>query len=239
MNSKTLALALSIPLVSVLSACGGGSGGGGPDIKVEGPQISDIEPDRIHLSDLLYDFSDRSRLRVPITCRPSGLCSVNVEGEIFELDLNELEDSDSSETVYNTLGEWDETVAAVVYERFDGDTARYAIAYGKTYPNSLPSIGSATWRGDMVGLDANNREVRGGAEITVTDFTNPAADVTLTPSARAAMYWNGLPISGGRFSQRRFANDYIRGEFYGRSAGEAGGVFERDGVVGAFGAKRE
>ena len=115
-------------------------------------------------------------------------------------------------------------MAAAVYQREDGITARYALAYGGTHPDSLPSIGSATWRG--------------GAEITVAGFTDPLADVTLTPRALDPRRWEHLPITGGEFSERLRPDDCIRGGFYGRDAQEAGGVFERGGIVGAFGAER-
>ncbi len=52
------------------------------------------------------------------------------------------------------------------------------------------------------------------------------------------MSWNGLPVRSGGFSQKQPVSNYIKGEFYGRQAEEAGGVFERNGIVGAFGAKR-
>ena len=52
------------------------------------------------------------------------------------------------------------------------------------------------------------------------------------------MRWERLPIVGGGFSERLRPDDCIGGGFHGRDAGEAGGVFERGGVVGAFGAER-
>jgi len=52
------------------------------------------------------------------------------------------------------------------------------------------------------------------------------------------MRWRGLPVTDGGFSEKRRADDYIRGGFHGRRAEEAGGVFERNGIVGAGGVKR-
>ena len=52
------------------------------------------------------------------------------------------------------------------------------------------------------------------------------------------MTWEDLPVAAGRFSQQQRRDDYLRGEFYGRAATETGGVFERGGLVGAFGAAR-
>ncbi len=73
---------------------------------------------------------------------------------------------------------------------------RYAYVFGiKT--NSLPGQGSANWHGDWVGLDANNRVVRGDAELTIDDLTNPHIDVTLTPQGRTAMTWDDRSACGG------------------------------------------
>ena len=52
------------------------------------------------------------------------------------------------------------------------------------------------------------------------------------------MAWRGLPVQNGGFAERRAASDYIKGEFYGPAAEEVGGVFERNQIIGAFGAKR-
>ena len=243
---KALAPAVTLAGALALAGCGGG---GGQNFSVNGPPVSDVEAESVHLSDLLFsDPVEGDDLRASINCRPSGLCSANFDGLfVVQFNVNEFGDLNTdpgdpdisgSATLYNTYGDWNDTVAAAIHQRFDGTTARYALAYGETHPNSLPLTGSATWRGDMAGLDADNRGVRGGAEITVADLSDPLADVTLTPRARAAMRWQGLPVIGGKFSEELRRDDYIRGEFYGRSAGEAGGVFERSGVVGAFGAER-
>lgn len=77
----------------------------------------------------------------------------------------------------------------------------------------------------MVGLDANNRKVRGGASITFVDFGNPRVDVLLTPRARAVLEWRGLVLLSGGFADKQGASDYTSGEFYGLNAGEAGGAF--------------
>ena len=252
---KALVPAVTLVGALALAGCGGGGGqnggGGGQNlsVNVDGPPVSDVEAESVHLSDLLLSDPVEGDLRVSINCRPGGLCSANFDGLfVVQFNVNDFGDMDTgpgdpdvsgSATLYNTYGDWSDTVAAAVHQRFDGTTARYALAYGETHPNSLPLTGSATWRGDMVGLDANSRAVRGGAEITVADLSDPLADVTLTPRARAAMRWRGLPVIGGGFSEERRRDDYIRGEFYGRRAGEAGGVFERNGIVGAFGAERE
>ncbi len=108
-----------------------------------------------------------------------------------------------------------------------------------TYATSLPvALGSATWEGTMVALDSNHREVRGGATLTIDDLARPAVDVELTPDGHPAMTWDALSVTRGGFSARAGAGNYLRGAFYGPTAQEVGGVFERNQLLGAFGAAR-
>ena len=110
-----------------------------------------------------------------------------------------------------------------------------------------PVRGSASWEGVMVGVDmAPSRfgTVRGDADITIGDFAAPKLDVAFTRirdvdtgRRRNDMRWHDVPMSGGGFEAGSDGNS-IEGRFYGPGHGEAGGIFERDQVVGAFGAKR-
>ncbi|MCY4356205.1 MAG: hypothetical protein OXD01_01640 [Gammaproteobacteria bacterium] len=227
-------MAILVAGVLFLQGCGGG--GGGINITVDGPPLSDIDANSVEVSDMLVTLQDGSLDRVSVSCRPSGICEeANIGGKTIVVDASETNE-EGNVTFYNTLGNWNDTEAGAVYQRLDGDAARYAIAAGIVYPNSLPAQGSATWSGDMVGLDANNRRVRGEAVLTISDLSNPQVDVTLKPQAHSVMQWNNLPVVSGRFSQKRRVDDYIRGEFYGQRAQETGGVFEKNGIVGAFGA---
>ena len=110
-----------------------------------------------------------------------------------------------------------------------------------------PVRGSATWSGVMVGVDmAGSRfgTVRGDADITIGDFAARKLDVAFTGirdvdtgRRRNDMRWHDVSMSGGGFAAGTDGNS-INGRFYGPGHGEAGGIFERDQVVGAFGAKR-
>ena len=51
------------------------------------------------------------------------------------------------------------------------------------------------------------------------------------------MRWAGIPVARGAF-EASGASGSIEGRFYGGNHGEVGGVFERNGIVGAFGAER-
>lgn len=223
-----------IPAMLMLAACGGGSGG--PDVTIEGPQLGDITPNSVLLSDMLISGPDGFERASDVSCTPSfSRCRATVQRRVIT--FTPETDPDGSGVIYQTLGEWDDLRAAAIYAQIDGYNARYGVVGGIVHPNSIPT-GTATWTGDMVGLDTNNRTVRGGASITLADFGNPRVDVLLTPQARAAMQWRGLALVSGRFADDRAATDYIKGEFYGPNAEEAGGVFERNGIVGAFGAEQ-
>jgi len=89
------------------------------------------------------------------------------------------------------------------------------------------------------GPGAGSRAARGGAGPADPDLSDPLADVTLTPRARAGMRWRGLGRSGtGGVPENRHAAGRIRGGLHGREADEAGGVLGRNGIAGAFGAMR-
>ncbi|MCY3728073.1 MAG: transferrin-binding protein-like solute binding protein [Nitrospira sp.] len=114
-----------------------------------------------------------------------------------------------------------------------------------------PVGGNATWRGVMVGGRIGETAdfgdpVRGDATLTF-DFTNVDVDVAFTnirsvrdvdvPPTYPNMTWQNLPVRNGRFGGG-FDTPTIEGRFYGPNHEEVGGIFQRDRVVGAFGAQR-
>ena len=114
--------------------------------------------------------------------------------------------------------------------------------------NPAPIAGSATWSGVMVGTDmsatALRSQIRGDADITVSDFTNPTVGVAFTKirnpdtgDSRGDMTWSGIPLTDGGFGMGSDGNS-IEGRLYGPNHEEVGGVFEREQVIGAFSAKR-
>ena len=119
-------------------------------------------------------------------------------------------------------------------------------------PNTNPEAagGSGTWSGVMVGADVSQTSTRGNliqgnAEITIADFADPQADIAFTQifdlnteTQRADMTWSGIEVTDGGFVSGADGNS-IEGQFYGSNHEEVGGIFERDQVLGAFGAERE
>ena len=119
--------------------------------------------------------------------------------------------------------------------------------------------GSATWTGVMVGMEdlesASLRRGRpdvllGDARITIDNLAAPDVDVTfanihnVTEGARRQdMRWEDLPLEDGLFGRVAREGDgdrydYLVGMFTGPGHQEVGGEFRRDGIAGAFGAKR-
>lgn len=239
MTMRTITALATATGLLFLAACGGGGGSAteNPNVNIVGTRLSDITPNSVQISDMLLSGQGVSERASDVFCTPSlSACQATIQGQTITFQPEN--DPRVSGTIYTTLGEWDNLRAGAIYAQIEGYRARYAVVGGIFYPNSLSQQGSATWNGDMVGLDSNNRLVQGGAALTIADLSNPRVDVRLTPQSRPAMAWNGLPVVDGGFSQKQSTSDYIKGEFYGRQAEEAGGVFERNGIIGAFGVNR-
>ncbi len=237
MRSNTcIAASAAVLGLLFLSACGGG--GGSSNIRIVGSEQSPLDPNSVLFSDMIVSGRGFAGERVTgISCTPDGSrCQATHRGETYVFDDDD-DDDDSEETAFTTLGAWNHMRAAAAHVSSEGLQGRFALAGGVTHPNSLLS-GSATWNGEMVALDSNNRLVRGDASLTIADFNNPSVDVRLAPNARPVMTWANIPVRSGGFSRRTSSTHYIKGEFYGPRAEEAGGVFERNQLIGAFGARR-
>ena len=111
---------------------------------------------------------------------------------------------------------------------------------------SNPTSGSATWTGTMAGIDENEGAatfgnlVRGDAAVTV-GFASASVNVALTGirdsstgGSHGDIRWNGVSMRGGAFS-----SGTLRGRFYGPNHEEVGGIFLRNRISGAFGARRQ
>lgn len=126
-----------------------------------------------------------------------------------------------------------------------GLEAGYAYSIGDATGTNPALSGNATWRGGMVGgaVGSGRSLVRGDATLTL-DMAQMAMDVAFTNirdagsgQSRADMMWDGLAVTNGTFGTDR-QGDSIQGQFYGPNHEEVGGIFERDQIIGAFGAGR-
>ena len=128
----------------------------------------------------------------------------------------------------------------------------HAIVSGISFGNaagSPPVGGSATWTGVMVGADVDtDSPVQGDASVIV-DFAAIDLDVAFTNIFALdtgigldAMQWSELSIG----DDGRFGSDSLHGTFYGPNHEEVGGVFQsnsglfqRNEIIGSFGARRD
>ena len=120
-----------------------------------------------------------------------------------------------------------------------------AVSFGAWSETSPTGIGRAVWLGSVVGLDGGSgQRIEGDAEIAIEDFAAAAVDIVFTGLSEAGggtkpdLRWEDLAVAEGAF-QTSGRNGSIEGRFYGAGHDEAGGVFERNGIVGAFGATRD
>ena len=224
-----------IAIALLVAGCGGS---GGPSAAPTGPPPAESVPS-ILFSDLLVSgpgYPPNARVE-DINCTADlSQCTATFGGR--SLSFAAAPTAAGEATSYTSLGAWTHMAPVVVEVAAEGLQGRLAALSGRTYANSLPVMGSATWEGTMVALDPANRPVRGGARLTIPDLARPAVDVELTPDGHAVLTWAALPVTDGGFAARASATDSIRGAFYGPAAQEVGGVFERNQLLGAFGAAR-
>ena len=110
----------------------------------------------------------------------------------------------------------------------------------------------------MEGATRANAERITGRALLEYDFSNDNLDLTLdqlenqsTGATPPPLIWSDLQQNDdGSFYIQGYGNDragtdlhptlgYVDGDFYGPNAEEFAGVFERSGIVGSFGGKRQ
>ena len=118
----------------------------------------------------------------------------------------------------------------------------FALSIGRE-SGSNPVSGSATWVGTMAGMDTADVQILHGDTELTADFASSNVDVAFTgiydedSQRRANILWDDVPMTSNGFAS--LAQGRIDGTFYGPDHAEVGGIFERDSIVGAFGAKRQ
>lgn len=140
---------------------------------------------------------------------------------------------------------------AQYYRDFTGQRYAVGTSIGQL-SGTNPVEGNATWEGVMVGgrisetVDFGD-PLRGDATLTF-DFADAELDVAFTnvrslravemPATYPDMTWENLAVRDGRFGGG-FDEPTIEGRFYGPNHEEVGGIFQRNRIVGAFGAQRD
>ena len=238
--TEPLAWLLGLLSIGILTGCGGDEDNSS-SFQVVGTQQTEIEPNSIVLSDMLVSVLGRTERLSDVTCTSDlSVCGVIFSGFQQLIPIDGSGDSGSPVTAYTSLETWEYMSVSTIHAELDGVDMKFGLVGGVNYEGSQPAEGSASWSGEMVALDAGNKLVRGEATLEITDLQTPKVDVTLSPEDYPEMTWNGIPLADGKFSYERPGSDsdYIKGELYGPEVQETGGVFERNRLVGAFGAKQ-
>ena len=246
------------------TAMNGGPGGSGPSI----PPAPSPAPDTVVLGDVLITAQNRL-FRADASCSgtlctvsfqgesatidlrdvdPNGP-AVTITGEQTRNGVQIGRATASGDGFnFNTFGVWGNHNAGTPVV---GSTTIQGVGIRFAFPMSLgtgsgsnPTSGTATWTGAMAGVRVGSsslgREVTGDAEMTANlgaasldlAFTNIAD----TSGARSGdIRWQGISMRNGEFS----GSGGLEGRFYGPNHEEAGGVFERSGIAGAFSLVRQ
>lgn len=113
-----------------------------------------------------------------------------------------------------------------------------------------PSEGLLFWSGsafarDVSGTETDGHAVVGEVEVSIASYADPRANVSFfdlfdltTGASRAEFGWTDVPVQDGAFSAGQ-ESDAVQGRFFGQSHVGVGGIFQSNGLIGAFGAQRE
>ena len=263
MNVRTPAM---LAAAFILASCGGGGGGGGaspPD-----PSPPDYSFDTIVIGDVLLGAQERL-YRAESVCSgsvctvtyldesitvdlndidPSASTTTVADRQLRNgVQTGRLTASDG-DTRFDAFGAWGEHNAATTgagSTSLQGIDIRFVVPTSVGYGSaSNPSSGSASWAGAMAGVKFGSAglgaEVAGDAAMVV-DFEGASLDLAFTNIAELSsgasvgdIRWQGVAMQAGSFE-----DEGLNGRFYGPNHEEAGGVFERDDIAGAFSLKRE
>ena len=248
-----------------LAGCGGGSGGTAsppdPDIGVESLELA------VATGDLAVEVGGQL-LRGSVSCGEDS-CEVSFLGGTTTIDIDDIDPNSASARTsgerqrngvsigrilatqdglrlnsYGVWGNYNGGSASLITGTLRGVSLRMTFPYSVGYSTgSNPVSGTASWTGAMAGVKVSSSsigsEVTGDASMTANleaasiglAFTN-ISDQSGTSSPD--MQWQNVPMRSGSFIAAG-----LDGRFYGPDHTEAGGVFKRNGIEGAFSLARE
>lgn len=212
------------------------------------------------IGDRAYDYSEDLSVGVVIGLLEAA--NTSVTGSIAG--MKKIEGSAASALRASYGGAGDYSVFSALNIDEENSYRTIGFSFGALYSGlPTPEQGSATWRGAMTAYPRQRPSSSEGHEIDGTalleyDFASDTVDLTLDPQNGPIpsevpdnIIWRDLQVNDdGSFYIRGHGNHnrnsdphptlgYVDGDFYGPNAEEMAGVFERYGIVGAFGGKRE
>lgn len=149
---------------------------------------------------------------------------------------------------FQSYGGWIENnVFAVQYETATGgaETLTWLTSYSfgkESGLNPTGNVAAITWEGVMVGMNTETGHfVHGDAGIvyvigvnTLNALFSDIKNLSDGSDVGRVVFQSVMPTNGNFES----ANGEIKGSFYGTNHEEVGGVFNKDNIIGAFGAMR-
>ncbi len=109
-----------------------------------------------------------------------------------------------------------------------------AVSFGDWRITEPVGSGRVVWTGEAIAVDALGNVSRGTSMVDIDDLAAPDVDVVLSGLPQA-MAWMDVPLDLGLFDA---VDGSMWGGFFGPQQEEVGGVFERAGLVGAFGGRQ-
>ena len=148
----------------------------------------------------------------------------------------------------DSYGGWLDDSYFFIQFNIGGDRPPARLGYSVGVGSGSAPTGSAVWNGAMIGVDVSGgpdhdaivqgrADIRFALDAMTVDVTFSEIVELASGEARGDMSWRGVAVTGDEF-RAGAGGDRIEGRFYGTGHAEAGGVFERDLVLGAFGARR-
>ena len=149
---------------------------------------------------------------------------------------------------YRSYGGWmDNSVFVIEYQNASGGGEMQSRSASYSFGDATESNPTAngTWRGVVIGIHRQNGYTIQGDASIVFDMTDSMVDITFDSiknlddgSDIDDMMWMDIMVNSGAFTSTDAVgmNGSISGNFYGDLRQEIGGIFDRGGIIGAFGA---
>ena len=120
-------------------------------------------------------------------------------------------------------------------------TQARAYAVGAVSGSNPAGPGGAVWRGIAEASPTDGfARLTGTATVRIADLSRPRVSVAVDVPGHAigAPGWADMALANGGFATGTAGRDYLAGSLHGPDHEEAWGVFDTDGYIGAFGARR-
>ena len=162
-------------------------------------------------------------------------------------------DSDGTQLTFQTYGGWlaDSVFGVELLDVTENDTTTSRVAsfsFGDDTGSRPTGSGLGRWTGSMVGMNTDKNVFQGDASIEIDFDDTRGARITGiafesivnidTGASAERMSWIQIPVgTDGTFSSTTGGD--IDGAFYGDGHAAVGGTFNRNNIIGAFGAAKQ